>query len=105
MIPIRDVHGPRQVSRAVLGWFQVSVKDSSMWMCQKRTYNRHRTMLVYIGTRNLGSEQVEDEVNDLADKNWDRQVCKLCDPDFALVFPTKESFCIMFHGGGLCLPN
>jgi hypothetical protein len=53
----------------------------------------------------LSAVEVEEEFKDLVEEDWDWQVKKLNDTDFALVFPSKESLCMSIRGGGPTLPK
>jgi hypothetical protein len=59
--------------------------------------------VVCIESGSLSAEQLEAEFKDLVDDEWDWQVQKLSETDFALVFPSKESMRMAIHGGGLKL--
>ena len=59
---------------------------------------------LYIEEAVLSAEKVEEEFKELVDENWDWQVWKLSDSDFALVFLSAGSLRMAIRGGGLRLP-
>ncbi|KAK1686188.1 hypothetical protein QYE76_047036 [Lolium multiflorum] len=62
-------------------------------------------VLVCLNSGILSAEQVEAEFTDFVEDDWEWQVSKLTDTDFALVFPSKESLRMAIRGGGLTLPS
>jgi hypothetical protein len=61
--------------------------------------------LVILENGSLSVEQMEEELKDLVDEDWDWHVQKLNESDFAMFFPSKESLRMAIRGGGLTLPS
>ncbi|KAK1604887.1 hypothetical protein QYE76_028560 [Lolium multiflorum] len=61
--------------------------------------------LVILENGSLSAEQMEEELKDLVDEEWDWHVQKLNESDFAMFFPSKESLRMAIRGGGLTLPT
>jgi hypothetical protein len=61
--------------------------------------------LVILENGSLSTEQMEEELKDLVDEEWDWHVQKLNESDFAMFFPSKESLRMAIRGGGLTLPS
>jgi hypothetical protein len=61
--------------------------------------------LVILEKGSLSAEQMEAELKDLVDEDWEWHVQKINDSDFAMFFPSKESLRMAIRGGGLTLPS
>jgi hypothetical protein len=61
--------------------------------------------MVILEGGDLSAEQLEDELKDLVDEDWEWRVQQINQTDFALFFPSKESLRMAIRGGGLKLPT
>jgi hypothetical protein len=61
--------------------------------------------LVILEKGSLSAEQMEAELKDLVDEDWEWHVQKINDTDFAMFFPSKESLRMAIRVGGLTLPS
>jgi hypothetical protein len=61
--------------------------------------------MVILEEGDLSAEQLEDELKDLVEEDWEWRVRKINQTDFAMFFPSKESLRMAIRGGGLTLPT
>jgi hypothetical protein len=61
--------------------------------------------LVILEKGSLSAEQMEAELKDLVDEDWEWHVQKINYTDFAMFFPSKESLRMAIRVGGLTLPS
>jgi hypothetical protein len=62
------------------------------------------TALVIVEGGELSAEQMEEELKDLLDEDWEWHVQKINRSDFTMFFPSKERLRMAIRGGGLTLP-